>query len=1180
MNKKLKSRATDIFEEALTGSPVLNGSMKLASSSQIHDESGGELWHDAFNSPRAVLNASEPQGASTLISPSIESSKSGTSMRSPTSSYNAVFQSTPIRSIGYSRQPKSAKALPSIDDRHFEAIALYQSKVIDLQNGQINFLAELLQSATGNTPLSGENQVKLDHFETEIRNYQACIEPLLKKSQPERSVLSQYSPFGSQQSVDHILARDNRHNPPRQNESPAAQTHVDTTRTSLNRFSTEGAGMEFPKDIPITSENVTTPEDISSAIPINYTSGQRTNESAPLSESPSSPNEYQPEPLEDSDLVVIQTPIKSSAIAESSLNGNHKGSKNSPMQLDSDDEFGGIPDSAFDDSAFKSGVFEGPYSPGEANHAIEVPDAELEEMERNQFDEIESDIEETNSFEVNTSPQGIQIPGAIDIKPTTSGSFPWTAEVNKALRDTFKLSEFRPNQAEAINSTLQGKDVFVLMPTGGGKSLCYQLPALINSGKTSGVTIVVSPLISLMSDQTYHLKKKGIMAAMLSSKLQRGERSVIFKAMLDGAIRLLYISPEMLNSSKQLRNNLHKLADMNGLARIVIDEAHCVSSWGHDFRPDYKLLENMKRDFPNVPIMALTATANERVRLDIFKCLRGDNTVFLKQSFNRPNLYYAVQEKGKDVNQVIANMMKTKFKGQSGIIYCHSRASCERTAQALYDDGLAVTFYHGSMTHEEREAVQTGWHNGRIHVICATIAFGMGIDKPDVRFVFHLTLPRNMEGYYQETGRAGRDGLPAECVLFYHYKDALTLQSMINRDDLGELVKANQREMLKKVIQYCDNQTDCRRKQILQYFGEVFDVRQCRSGCDNCRHGQSVAKELRDVSASAKEIVELVQSIQRDQVTLVHCIDVYRGSRNKKIIEKGHDRAKNYGAAQSEPKLEIERIFHHLVTEGILEEYSVYGGAGFASSYIKCGINSNKVLASRQKVQMLFNAVTTPARGTKETTGTPAKATSVKATPAKSTPSKKTTSAATEKATPSKRKTGKAKEPTIATTPSASQFVNPDPVWAFQESSYGKLEVKRLQLKNDFGLSRVTEVCSNAALKEMAAVLPNDLEAFSNLKGITQEQVENFYMYFRPELLKLKEQQRQIRLGSQAIVIEDDEEVMIVDEEGVESTPIMKKKRVTAKSKATPKPAATPKATARTSKPKATPSSKVKMMPM
>ncbi|KAK9240629.1 hypothetical protein V1525DRAFT_353098 [Lipomyces kononenkoae] len=533
--------------------------------------------------------------------------------------------------------------------------------------------------------------------------------------------------------------------------------------------------------------------------------------------------------------------------------------------------------------------------------------------------------------------------------------YEWSREVCSVLRDVFKLPGFRRNQLEAINATLAGRDVFVLMPTGGGKSLCYQLPALVFGGKTKGTTIVISPLISLMQDQVEHLLEKGIKAAMVSSRGDAAARRNTFQQLKSGDLSLLYVSPEMLTTNSQLRNVISSLYHRNSLARIVIDEAHCVSSWGHDFRPDYKQLGQFKEDFPNVPLIALTATANERVRLDIVFNLKITGCALFTQSFNRPNLYYEVRDKQRDVLAEIKELMKVKYPGKSGIIYCHSKNSCEETATKLNRLGLKVTYYHAGMDPEERLQVQIGWQEGRYQAICATVAFGMGIDKADVRFVIHYTLPRNLEGYYQETGRAGRDGLPSECILYYAYRDATSIMTMIDRDkDIDYDTKEKQRTFLKQVLQYCENQTDCRRHQVLQYFNEKFDSKDCRNQCDNCRIATVCEFETRDITEVTKDIIRTVLAIQGDNVTMLHCMDVFRGAKTAKIQGAGHNNVPGYAAGKDVDRTDMERIFHHLVAQSILKESAVVNRSGFATSYLRVGSRGVALLSGTEKLSLTF----------------------------------------------------------------------------------------------------------------------------------------------------------------------------------------------------------------------------------
>lgn len=541
---------------------------------------------------------------------------------------------------------------------------------------------------------------------------------------------------------------------------------------------------------------------------------------------------------------------------------------------------------------------------------------------------------------------------------------PWSQEVCQVLSSVFKLPGFRHNQLEAINATISGKDVFVLMPTGGGKSLCYQLPALIYGGKTRGTTIVISPLISLMQDQVAHLVAKGIKAGMINSRGDTEERKNMYRLLNSGNLSLLYISPEMLNTSGQLKNSISRLHKNGLLARIVIDEAHCVSSWGHDFRPDYKELGVFRREYPDVPMIALTATANDRVQLDVKHNLGLVDPAFFKQSFNRPNLLYEVKEKGRDILNEIRDLMRIKYPGKSGIIYCHSKMSCEQTAQKLQKFGLRVTHYHAGMTPEERMDVQAKWQEGTLQAICATIAFGMGIDKANVRFVVHYTLPRTLEGYYQETGRAGRDGLYSECILYYAYRDASTMMTMIDRDDTDFQTKEKQRSFLKQVVQYCENKTDCRRLQVLRYFNEAFESEDCHKACDNCRTSNSADYEERDVTDVAKNIICVVRQLQEENVTMLYCIDVFRGAKTNKVQSAGHDSVEGYGAGRGLDRTDIERIFHHLVTEDALKEMSSVNRAGFASSYLKTGGQASAFLSGYKRLSMPFPKKSSRARST------------------------------------------------------------------------------------------------------------------------------------------------------------------------------------------------------------------------
>lgn len=386
----------------------------------------------------------------------------------------------------------------------------------------------------------------------------------------------------------------------------------------------------------------------------------------------------------------------------------------------------------------------------------------------------------------------------------------WSVDVKNALKDRFRLRGFRMNQLEAIDATLGGKDTFVLMPTGGGKSLCYQLPSVVSSGSTRGVTIVISPLLSLMQDQVEQLQRLEIKALLLNGETQKEERqwimSTLSKSGTEDHIQLLYITPEMVNKSQALVRSLEKLHQRKRLARIVIDEAHCVSQWGHDFRPDYKELGEIRNHLPGVPMMALTATATENVKVDVIHNLRMDGCKVFTQSFNRPNLTYEVRPKtkGAELLASIAEIITTTYRNQCGIVYCLSRKTCEKFAEGLVKKhGIKAAFYHAGMETSQKAKVQARWQSGSCQVIVATIAFGMGIDKPDVRFVIHHSIPKSLEGYYQETGRAGRDGKRSGCYLFFAYNDRSTINFMIDKGEGNEEQKERQRQMLRNVVQYC-----------------------------------------------------------------------------------------------------------------------------------------------------------------------------------------------------------------------------------------------------------------------------------------------------------------------------------------------------------------------------------------
>ncbi|KAJ4163414.1 hypothetical protein LMH87_005146 [Akanthomyces muscarius] len=512
--------------------------------------------------------------------------------------------------------------------------------------------------------------------------------------------------------------------------------------------------------------------------------------------------------------------------------------------------------------------------------------------------------------------------------------FPWSPEVQKMLKDRFRMKGFRQNQLEAINATLSGQDAFVLMPTGGGKSLCYQLPAVVRTGKTRGVTIVISPLLSLMQDQVDHMKALGIQAVAFNGECSAEYKRQVMNAFGERSpehfIELLYITPEMISKNMAFNNALQKLYNNGKFARLVIDEAHCVSQWGHDFRPDYKTLGESRRKFPNVPVMALTATATQNVIVDIRHNLGMRNCKIFSQSFNRPNLYYEVRPKG----------------SSTGIVYALSRKGTESVAERLREQGISAYHYHAGMTPPEKVNVQTRWQKGTIKVVVATIAFGMGIDKPDVRFVIHHGLPKSLEGYYQETGRAGRDGKPSDCILLYGRRDITVLKKMILDGEGNAEQKERQMAMLNRVTAFCDNESDCRRTEVLRYFGEDFTAAQCQKSCDNCRSGKIF--EQKDFSECARSVIQVVR--RQEKVTAVQCADILIGKGYPKHEQRLSDEF--YGDCKGLMKHQVVLVIDKLVAEKGLAENNVVTKYGMAIPYLVVGLEANKYLNRQRKLML------------------------------------------------------------------------------------------------------------------------------------------------------------------------------------------------------------------------------------
>ncbi|MCL4138194.1 UNVERIFIED_CONTAM: hypothetical protein GTU68_027015, partial [Idotea baltica] len=474
----------------------------------------------------------------------------------------------------------------------------------------------------------------------------------------------------------------------------------------------------------------------------------------------------------------------------------------------------------------------------------------------------------------------------------------------EALKKYFGYNTFRGKQEAVIKNVLDGKNTFVIMPTGAGKSLCYQLPAVM----MEGTALVISPLIALMKNQVDQLQAFGIEAGFLNSSMNRGDYDAVKQKVLNQELKLLYVAPESL-----VKEEFIDFLKQARVSFMAVDEAHCISEWGHDFRPEYRRIREMLNQLGNVPVIALTATATPKVRLDIVHNLHIEGADIFLTSFNRENLYYEIRPK---VSQAHATTEVIKYvkknPGKSGIIYCLSRRKVEENAEILKVNGIKAVPYHAGLDSATRTKHQDMFLNEDIQVVVATIAFGMGIDKPDVRYVIHYDVPKSIESYYQETGRAGRDGLEGNCILFYNFNDIVKLEKFMKDKPVSE--RESGKHLLYEMAAFAESGT-CRRKQMLHYFGEIFDDSKCEKMCDNCRY----PKETFNAEKTTLQVLQAVSQVN-EKFGAAHIVNILRGSNNQQINIYEHDKLPVYGTGKEFDEKRWKSIFSQLIVHDFVSK--------------------------------------------------------------------------------------------------------------------------------------------------------------------------------------------------------------------------------------------------------------------